>query len=171
MTAERCCCVLSAICFADRLRIAFSHWFLHWLGLGATMMLPTSGRAALFDLTLCGYQANSAALFALYLLVRASRRPPCELEHALGKLPRRGGGRAKNSASLAPGCPCASFVKNLRPILFAKACEAESILTRMIMRRGKQKGGRRARPDFSVAAVNALRYAQRPPQAKRERRS
>jgi hypothetical protein len=36
-------------------------------------MLRTSGRAALFDLMLCRYQA----LFDLYLLVRARRRPLC----------------------------------------------------------------------------------------------
>jgi hypothetical protein len=44
--------------------LAFAIEHLLWLGLGATMMLPTSGRAALFDLMLCGYQVNSSALFA-----------------------------------------------------------------------------------------------------------
>jgi hypothetical protein len=42
-----------------------------WLGLGATMMLGTFGRAALFDRALCEYQVKSnsgCALFVVCLL-------------------------------------------------------------------------------------------------------
>jgi hypothetical protein len=54
-----------------------------WFGLGATMMLRTSGRATLFDLMLCGYQVNSSALFARLFVCSRAALICCELEHSL----------------------------------------------------------------------------------------
>jgi hypothetical protein len=96
-----------------------------WFGLGATMMLRTSGRAALFDLMLCGYQVNSSALFDLYLLVaRALRSFAASLSILWKRTEWRGRG-AKIAARLAGNTPAQVVMKIPRPLIDdsrAQAC-------------------------------------------------